>query len=315
MPPPPRPLKSRTSRLPEPQLSVSNTEPPYPTNLPAEFDGTRAGGEEVDGIGATTDHVLEQEYAFMSDEEMTTMSARSDEAIAEIYRMCEPFLDPCSDLQGPPPMDLSAELIDDFGIGFMFPSPASGQMREKGSKEAIRSPAQARPPRNVAEQRAVVPKKQGTKRKDYESEEDNESYQDERQERRPVKRVRSARSAKTQHTNGGLYQGAVHNFQQQPPFAPQSGNYQTPYTHGQSFGWPAPQGARPAQYASVENANLYTGNGSCEEQHQSSISPDGSNTQHVGYQSATARPGSRDGHGHHGKPWEDQSHNHRFHPY
>ena len=314
MPPPPRPLKSRTSRLPEPQISISHPEPPYPTNQPPEFDGSRAGVEEVDGFGATTNHVLEQQYAFMSDEEMATMSARSDEAIAAIYWMCEPFLDPYSDLQGPPPMDLSAELIDDLGIGFMLPSPASGPMRENGSKEAIPSPAQTSRARNVAQQRAVIPEKQGTKRKDYECDENNESDQDERQERRPVKRVRSVRSPKTQHTNGGLDQGAVHNFQQQPPFASQSGNYQNPYTHGQSFGWPASQGARPAEYPSVENANLYTGNGSHGEQLQSSISPNASNTQHVGYQSAMARPGSRAGHGHHGKSWEDESHNHGSHP-
>lgn len=266
MPPPPRPLQPRKNRSLQAQVSGLYSEPPDSTSQPPEFDGTEANSQEVEDVGATSGFVSEPEYPFLSDEEIATMSAKSDKAMAEIYWLCEPFLGASTDLQGQPSMDLSAELIDDLGIGFMFPGQASGKVHEKRNGNAMPNGVGTTKTRNVAQ---PVQEKQGTKRK--ESHEDTGNFQDvqldvERQERRAVKRVKSVHSTNPQNNSGELYQDAAYNFQQQSHFTPRVGNYQSGYIYGQTFVRPAMQDARPLQRASVEDANPRTGGSSYEKQ-------------------------------------------------
>ena len=214
MPPPPRPSQPRAHRPLQPQISGSHSEPLDSTSQPSEFDGNEASPPEVEDAGATNAYVPEPEYPFLSDEETAAMSAKSDKAMAEIYWLCEPFLGPSTNLQGQPFMDLSAELIDDLGIGFMFPGQASGKVQEKISGNVMPIQGRATQDPNVA--RPVL-KKQGTKRKGS-REEDTENFQDvqldvEKQARRPVKRVKSVHSANSQSNNGELYQDAAYDFQ------------------------------------------------------------------------------------------------------
>ena len=114
MPPPPRPFQHRNDQFFQPQLSGSHSQPPDLTSQP-EFDGTEASSQEVEDVGATYNLVAEPEYPFLSDEEIATISAKSDKAMAEINWFCEPFLDASFDLQCTPSMELSSELIDDLG--------------------------------------------------------------------------------------------------------------------------------------------------------------------------------------------------------
>ena len=165
----------------------------------------------------------------MSDEEiatLATMSARSDQAMTEIYRMCEPFLDPCSDMEDQRPLDLSAELIDELGIGFLFPNRGGRMTQRRRNEDAILNPARTMQARNV-EQRgpSLLSKEQGTKRKDLHD--GVEPFQHvqldvERQERRSVKQIKSVHKADFQPNDRPLHSDTAVNFQQQPHFAPGS---------------------------------------------------------------------------------------------
>ena len=266
MPPPPRPSQPRTHRSLQPQISGSHSEPLDSTSQPSEFDGNEASAQEVEDDGATNAYVPEPEYPFLSDEEIATMSAKSEKAMAEIYWLCEPFLGPSTDLQGPPPMDLSAELIDDLGMGFMFPSRAGGKVQEKRRETAMPNGVGTMQVRNVAQ---PVQNKQGTKRKEHYD--DGENFQGdqlnvEKQERRAVKRVKSVHGTNSHNNSGELYRDAAYNFQPQQHFAPQVGNYQSGYIYGQTFVGPAMQGDQPPQHASVEDADPGAVGNSYEEQ-------------------------------------------------
>ena len=176
MPPPPLPLKCRNI-LPRPNVSGPWPASPYSTNGLAEFLDTQADVVGAKNYNTTEHHVPESGYPFMSDEEIATMSANSAEAMTEILQTCEPFLGPCSNLQDPPPMDLSAELIKDLGMGSMF---------------SCQNMAQRTTP--------MLLEKRGTKRK--ERDDGNHVQLDvESQGRRPIKRVRSAPDANFQFHN------------------------------------------------------------------------------------------------------------------
>lgn len=187
------------------------------------------------------------------------MSARSDAAMAEIYRMCEPFLDPCTNIQVPPPMEVSTELIDDLGVGFLFPTYASNPTRATGNNEVKRNPMRTMQARNVAH---MAPSKQGTKRKEYP--EDNENFQHvqfdaERQERRPIKKVKSVHNANPQRSDRQLNKDAAKNSQQQQPFDSQLREYLSGYGYRRTSGGPAPQSSQAPRHAIVEDVDTYNG--------------------------------------------------------
>ena len=159
------------------------------------------------------------------------MSAKSDEAMAEINRLYEPFRDPCASLQDPPLMDLSAELIDALGIGFLFPNRAASKERER--------------------RRPIAFPKQGKKRKERcrgdEGDEDYGNFQQvqldvERQASRPVKRAKSVHNSSSQLNNG-----------QQPHLNPRLGSYESGHSRSETFGVPTRHDAQPSQHAWVED--------------------------------------------------------------
>lgn len=321
MPPPPRPLQPRNNRSLQPQVSSSHSEPPDSTSQPPEFDGTEANSQEVEDVGAMNGFVSEPEYPFLSDEEIAAMSAKSDKAMAEIYWLCEPFLGASTDLQGQPSMDLSAELIDDLGIGFMFPGQASGKVHEERNGNAMPNGVGTTKTRNVAQ---PVQEKQGTKRK--ESYEDTGNFQDvqldvEKQERRAVKRVKSVHSTNPQNNSGELYQNAAYNIQQQSHFTPQVGNYQSECIYGQIFNPYPPQHEPPASFTKTFPAHQQ-GTGSpyiparaARDAIANQQSPCAPNAQYIGHQSTMGQPRPRVDRGNHRVSWGNTSENRRFHPY
>lgn len=258
MPPPPLPLQTANGCFPPPETFGFHLIPPRLTNGPPE------------DFSVTTHHVPEPEYPFMSDEEIAIMSAKSDEAMAEIYRLSEPFLDPGSNLQDPPPMELSAELVNEMGLGFLFSKQADRRAREEATGNAMPNPAQTMPAQNVAQQTTpILPKKQGTKRKEYND--DDENFQEvqldvEKQERRPKKQVKSIHHANFQNNNGAPYRDAAYELQQQQDFAPPFGVSQSGYSHERSFDEPALQSTRSLRGASVEDFDPHAGLGTSEEQ-------------------------------------------------
>ena len=182
--------------------------------------------------------MLDSKNPVMSIEEMATMSEKSDEAMAEINWLYEPFRDPCASLQDPPPMDLSAELIDELGIGFLFPNRAASKERER--------------------RRPIAFPKQGTKRKERcrgdEGDEGDEDYRNfqqvqldvERQASRPVKRAKSVHNSSSQLNNG-----------QQPHLNPRLGSHQSGHNGGKTLGEPTLHDAQPSQHAWVEGFGPY----------------------------------------------------------
>lgn len=268
MPPPPLPLDPSNGRFPHTQevfdlqlreASCSNWSP--------GFNDPQADVIEVEESTATNHHVPEPEYRFMSDEEIAT-STKSEEAMKEIHRICEPFLGPDLNLRSPPPMDLSAAVIKEMGLDFKSQKQAAGEVRGKGKQDARPNPVQIRP--NMApEATPMPPNNQGTKRKEYDD--DNEDFQHvqldvEKQGSRPRKQVKLVHHANFQNGNGALYHNAAYNSQHQQYFAPRPGGLQSGYGYGQGFGGPTVQGARPHWGASVEDANTYNGGGPFEEQ-------------------------------------------------
>ena len=245
-------------------------------NGPPDFENTQADFWEVEDFTATNPFVSkpgsQPDFPFTSGEEIAGISTKSDEVMAEIYRICEPFLDPDSELQGPPPMDLSAELTNEMGLDVMFPTQTGVEVRRKGNGNARPNPAQTMPAQTLAEQNTpMLRKKQGTKRKERDN--SNENFQNiqldvEKQERRPTKQVKSVHHANFQNNNGSLYHDAAYNFQQQQHFGPKYGYYQSEIPQEQALGGPALQGGK---YSSVDDADQYTGGGRFEEQTRGTI--------------------------------------------
>ena len=249
MPPPPRPVISRINQSLRPQVFGSHQQPPHSTNRPSEFDDTPADFEEVNELRETNLCVPELGDPCLINEEMAEMSAKSDKAMAEIYRMCEPFLDPCAGFQDSAPMELSAELIDDLGIGFLFPKHAGRQMRERRNQSAMPNPARTMQAGDMAQ---LVPRKQGTKRQEFLEDDGNfrrVQLDVERQERRPVKRVKSVHGVNSQGSDRKAHQETAHNSQQQ------LGNYHPGYSRGWTFGGPTMHYAQPSQHALVEDVD------------------------------------------------------------
>ena len=250
MPPPPRrAVKPRNSQSYQSRVHSSLPELSHSTKRRPQYDATQTNREDVDDFRGTILHVPEPGYPILTDEEMATMSAKSDKAMAEMYWICEPFLDSSSSHQDQPPMDLSAELIDYLGGGFSFPNQSGDRVREEGT-------------------RPMLSQKKGTKRKErYESNKDDEDYGNcqqvqldvERQASRPVKRVKSVHHSSSPINSGAIHHSTANSFKQQVPFNPQLGNDQFGYSQGQKFLGPVPQEAQPPQYASVKDLDPYTG--------------------------------------------------------
>ncbi len=228
MPPPPLPFKPQNGH---PPVSGSHSDPPYSINRPPVSDDTQAEIREEEGSRALD-------------------NARFDEAMAEIRWLCEPFVDFGSNFSEPPPMDLSAEVIEELGICFLFPTQEGGN--EQRNEDAMPNPAQTMPAWNGAQQTTPMPSKnRGTKRKG--SGDDQEDFQRvqldvERQAHRRIKRVKSVHTANLPNNNTV----AASNIQQQQHFTPQ---YQSGYSPGQIFVGPALQGGRQA---SVDSANHHS---------------------------------------------------------
>ena len=271
VPPPPPPLIATKGQLSRPQVYSPHPDTQHFANEPPDFGNTQADFWEVEDFTATnpflSEPMPESDFPFTSGEEIAGIPTKSDQAMAEIYRICEPFLDPGSDLHGPAPMDLSAELMHEMGLDIMFQTQKGVQARRKGNGNARPDPAQTMPARDVAQQKTpIIPNKQGTKRK--ECEDGNGNFQHvqldvEKQERRPRKQVKSVHHANFQNNNGALYHDAAFNTQQQQHFDPQCGYYQSEFPQEQALGGPALQGGK---YASVDDADQYTGGGRFEEQ-------------------------------------------------
>ena len=246
MPPPLLPLKTQNGH---PPVSVSHSDLPYSINRSPVFDDTQANSREEEDFRRSDNHVPRPEYPFMSEEEKATKTARFDEAMAEIRWLCEPFVDFGSNFSEQPPMDLSAELIEELGISVLFPTRDGGKGQR--NEDAMPNPVQTMPAWNGAQQTPMLSKNRGTKRK--ESGDDQEDFQQvqldvERQGHRPIKRVKSVHTANLQN-NTAFYPDAAYNSQQQQHFAPQ---YQSGFGPGQPFGGPPLQGGR---HDSVEWAN------------------------------------------------------------
>lgn len=169
---------------------------------------------------------MEAEYSFMSDEEMATMSAQSDKALAEIHHLCEPFFDHGFNFQAPPPEDLSAALVNGLGLGFMF---------EDVGGDVWPNPAQTMQARNVAHQTPLMTSgMRGTKRKACDDGSENFQHVQldvERRERRPIKQVNSVHHASFRDNTGAIDFDAAYNPQQWQHITPQIGDYQSRYSH------------------------------------------------------------------------------------
>ena len=196
MPPPPLPFAPRNNQLPPARVSGLHPDRQPPTNRLQETDDSQAHPMGANDSGAMNDHGHEVEYPFMSDEEIATMSAKSDEAMAEILRISKPFLETGSSIQDPSPMALSPALIEELGLGFLFPQQAGGELQEDWNKDKMPKPAQTM---QAGKQRApTLSEKQRGKRK--ECDDGNEHFQDvqldvEKHERRPRKQVKSVHHA------------------------------------------------------------------------------------------------------------------------
>lgn len=219
----------------------------------------------VNDSGTMNDHGHELEYPFMSDEDIAIMSAKSDEAMAEIHRICEPLLGPCSTIEDPPPMALSPALIEELGLGFLFPLQADGELQGNWNEDKMPTPAQTMQAGNVAQRPPpVLSGKQGTKRKEYDID-GNEYFQDvqldvEKQARRSRKQVKSVHHATLQNNNQAQYHDTNYIYHPQQHYTPLTGASGVEYSHGKAFGGPALQVAPPARppwFASVEDADPY----------------------------------------------------------
>ena len=271
MPPPSLPFIPTSGQLPHFQNLNSFSDSQNFVNGPPDFENTQADFWRVENFTAKNpfmpEPVPELDYPFTRNEEIAKASTKFDEAMAEIHGICEPFLDLGSDLHGPPPMDLSVELINEMGLDVMFPTQPGVKVRRKGNGNARPNSAQTTPVRNLAEQNTpMLPKKQGTKRK--ECNDSNEDFQHvqldvEKQERRPRKQVKSVHHTNFQKNSGALYHDDAFNTQQQQHFDPQYKYYQSGFPQEQALGGPVLQGGK---YASIDDADQYTGGGRFEEQ-------------------------------------------------
>lgn len=214
--------------------------------------------------GATDDHCLSPNYPFMSDEEIAVMSARSEEAMAEISSICEPFLETNSGIQSAPSNNLSPALMEELGLGYLFAERAKGQLPENWSEVNTPTLAQTIQAGNLAHPNPpILSGKQGTKRKEFDDE--NEDYHHvqldvEKQERRPRKQVKSVHHANVPSNRREPYHDATYNSQQQYRLATSSGDARVGKSRGTAFSGPALQAAPPAQpqgFASVEDVDPY----------------------------------------------------------
>ena len=267
MPPPPLPLAPRNGRSPSAQVSGSHPNPQHPTKRLQDFNNAQANTNtmEAKDSGTTNDHGLKPEYPFMSDKAIAVMSARSQEAMAEISRLCEPYLEPRSSIQDTPSMDLSPALIEELGLGFLFAQRVKGQLPGYWSEESMPTPAQTIHVGNVAHRDPpILSREHGTKRKEYDD--GNEDYRHvqldvEKQESRPRKQVKSVHHANAPTKHRAPYHDAASHSQQQHHLTPSSAASQVGISRGTAFGGPAPQVAPPAQpqwFASVEDVDPYT---------------------------------------------------------
>lgn len=260
MPPPQLPPKSRNGRSHRSQVYSPHLNTPNVANQSPQSESIQTHIEEVEKISGSNIHTSEPEYTMINEEELATMAARSEEAMTEIQWMCEPFLDPVSNPQDPPRMELSTELIVDLGLGILFPSEAEQTMRGRGAEEVMPIPARTMQARSVAQPGTpLLSEKQRGKRK--ERDDGDESFEDvhvgaERQDSRPIKRVKSVHSSKSQHKSGKL---SAKRIQQQPRLAPKLGGFQSGYRSGRKFDGPALQNSRLPRHAWVEEADPYAG--------------------------------------------------------
>ena len=251
MPPPPLPFKPQNGY---PQALDSN-QSPYSNNGPPVFDDTQADLTEAEDIGGSDSRVPEPKYPYMSDDAIAAMTARSDEAMAKIHWMCEPFFGDGSNFPEPPLMELRAGLIEELGINFMFPNHEGDKVCGKSNEDAMPNPAHTMPAQNVAQgTMPMPPKNQGIKRKEYDS--DHEHLQQvqldvERQAHRPIKRVKSVHTANLQKNNTTFYHDTAYNARQQH-FAPSAGDHQWEHEYGSGLDGPALQGGRHASVGDTE---------------------------------------------------------------
>ncbi|KAL9064771.1 MAG: hypothetical protein Q9161_008660 [Pseudevernia consocians] len=243
MSPPPLPFKPQNGH---PQV-LDSYQSPYSKIEPPVFDDTQADSTEAEDIGGSDSHVPEPKYPYTSDDEIAAMTARSEEAMAEIHRMCEPFFGHGSNFPEPPPMELRAGLIEELGINFMFPNHEGDKVCGKSNEDAMPNPAHTMPAWNVAQRTMPMPpKNQDIKRKEYDGDHEHSrqvQFDVERQAHPPIKRVKSVHTANLQKNNTTFYHDTAYNARQQH-FAPSTGDHQWGLEYGSGLDRPALQGGR-----------------------------------------------------------------------
>lgn len=244
-----------TAEIPLPLLPSMRRNGPFPH--PRALTPTQLNGVRLEDFPARRHQVPEPEFSLMSDEEISRMSARSDAALAEIDRMCEPFIDPGINFQTPPPIELSAEFIEDFGMGYMFPSQSARAVR--GSRNTEKMPNSAQTIHVAPRRTPIPPERQGAKRK--ERDDGHGNFQGvildiETQEPRPIKRAKSVHNANFGSSNPVFDQYNASRAEQQN-HSPRLGYIQSTYGQGQVFHGSTPQGVRQNQHALVEKTGRY----------------------------------------------------------
>ncbi|KAM0804785.1 hypothetical protein BDR22DRAFT_885452 [Usnea florida] len=181
------------------------------------------------------------------EEDCANMSARLDEAMAEIDWVSDPVLGIAAVLSNIPPIDRNLAMVEDFELDFVPPAQGENTVPDPSQAQQLQNEAEHNPPELLVQQ--------GIKRKD--DDEGNEDLQgvqlDERQGRRLGKRMRLLPGSNIRSNQQVSNPNAASSSRQQwQRRAPRSEEYQSPYSQEQSFGGPTPFRARPLSQASVE---------------------------------------------------------------
>ena len=266
MPPPPSPSLRQNVYLDTSFPAISPSSPYDPRNSqfpnPQTFSFQGPATPPPQSTKPTA-FVNEETLELQSEEDFARMSARLDEAAAEIDWVSDPVLGIGAVLSNILPIDPNLALVEDFKVDFM--PPAQGE-------NAVSDPSQAQQLQIETEHNPLdFLVQQGKKRKD--DDEGNEDFQgvqlDERQEHRLEKRKRLFPGSNIPSNQQVSNPNAASSFRQHwQRRAPRSEEYQSPYSQEQLFGGPTPFRAQPLSQASVEQTFLPPGGNSHRERNE-----------------------------------------------
>ena len=249
MPQPTLPYKPRKSQFPDPQTFSSQgpATPPSQSSRPTAF-----ADEQMPELPSEEDHAK--------------MSARFDEAMAEMAEidwLSDPFLGIGVDLSDILSFESSPALGENFELDFIYPARGKNTVSNPRQAQQIRNEAEHNPPGLLVQQ--------GRKRKEHdEGDEDFQRVQlDETEVRRSVKRMRSLPSSNIPSNQGGSNPCVASSSRQhRQHLTPRDEENQSPYSKEQSFGGPTPRRAQPLSQASVEQTFLPTGDNPYQERNK-----------------------------------------------